>query len=255
MKFISWNVNGIRAIEKKGFIDMIYELDADVIGLQETKAQDDQVQEALSKLEGYEVFSNSAERKGYSGTAILTRKKPLSVTNDIGIAEHDTEGRVITTEFDDFFLVNTYVPNSGGELARLDYRQTWDAALLAHLQRLEEKKPVVLCGDLNVAHRPIDLARPEANYNRSAGFTEQEIAGLDNYLDSGYVDTFRAAHPDTVKYSWWSYRMGARKKNIGWRIDYFLASVQLKERITSAFILNDFMGSDHCPVGIELDAQ
>ncbi len=255
MKLISWNVNGIRAIEKKGFIDMIYELDADVIGLQETKAQDDQVREALSKLEGYEVFSNSAERKGYSGTAILTRKKPLSVTNDIGIAEHDTEGRVITTEFDDFFLVNTYVPNSGGELARLDYRQTWDAALLAHLQRLEEKKPVVLCGDLNVAHRPIDLARPEANYNRSAGFTKQEIAGLDNYLDSGYVDTFRAAHPDTVKYSWWSYRMGARKKNIGWRIDYFLASVQLKERITSAFILNDFMGSDHCPVGIELDAQ
>lgn len=255
MKLISWNVNGIRAIEKKGFIDMVYELDADVIGLQETKAQDDQVQEALSKLEGYEIFSNSAERKGYSGTAILTRKKPLSVSNDIGTAEHDAEGRVITTEFNDFYLVNTYVPNSGGELARLDYRQTWDAALLVHLLKLEAHKPAVLCGDLNVAHRPIDLARPEANYNRSAGFTEQEIAGLDNYLTAGYIDTYRTAHPDTVKYSWWSYRMGARKKNIGWRIDYFLASEKLKSKISNAFILNEFMGSDHCPVGIEIDAK
>jgi exodeoxyribonuclease-3 len=234
---------------------MVYELDADVIGLQETKAQDNQVQEALSKLEGYEIFSNSAERKGYSGTAILTRKKPLSLSNDIGIAEHDAEGRVITTEFNDFYLVNTYVPNSGGELARLDYRQTWDAALLAHLQKLEAHKPVVLCGDLNVAHRPIDLARPEANYNRSAGFTEQEIAGLDNYLNAGYIDTFRTAHPDTVKYSWWSYRMGARKNNIGWRIDYFLASEKLKSKISNAFILNEFMGSDHCPVGIEIEVE
>jgi len=252
MKLISWNVNGIRAIEKKGFVDLIEQLDADVIGLQETKAQDDQVTEALAKLNGYHIFSNSAERKGYSGTAILSKTEPISVSYDIGVEEHDQEGRVITVEYPLFYLVNTYVPNSGNALARLDYRQTWDKALLTHLQKLEKNKPVVLCGDLNVAHRPIDLARPQANYNRTAGFTEQEIAGLDAYVEAGYIDTFRLHYPERVKYSWWSYRAGARAKNIGWRIDYFLASQQLVPRVKDAFILNDYMGSDHCPVGIDL---
>ncbi len=252
MKLISWNVNGIRAIQKKGFIELIHKLDADVIGLQETKAQDNQVIEALADLEGYHVYSNSAIRKGYSGTAILSKTEPINVSYDIGIEEHDQEGRVITAEFQSFYLVNTYVPNSGSELARLEYRQTWDKALLTYMQELEKTKPVLLCGDLNVAHRPIDLARPKANYNRSAGFTEQEIAGIDAYIDAGYVDTFRLHHPETIKYSWWSYRAGARAKNIGWRIDYFLASQKLVPRVKEACILNDYMGSDHCPVGIDL---
>ena len=252
MKLISWNVNGIRAVVKKDFINQVSEMEPDVLCLQETKAQDDQVKEALADLSGYYIYSNSAERKGYSGTAILSKKEPIGVTYDLGVKDHDQEGRVITAEFENFFLVNTYVPNSGQKLVRLDYRGTWDEALRNHLVKLEEKKPVMLCGDLNVAHQPIDIARPDSNYNKSAGYTQQEIDGLTAHLNAGYVDSWRENHPDEVKYSWWSYRMGARKKNIGWRLDYFLVSKSLFPEVKETFILSDVMGSDHCPVGLEL---
>ena len=252
MKLISWNVNGIRAVVKKDFINQVSEMEPDVLCLQETKAQDDQVKEALADLSGYYIYSNSAERKGYSGTAILSKKEPIGVTYDLGVKDHDQEGRVITAEFENFFLVNTYVPNSGQKLVRLDYRGTWDEALRNHLVKLEEKKPVMLCGDLNVAHQPIDIARPDSNYNKSAGYTQQEIDGLTAHLNAGYVDSWRENHPDEVKYSWWSYRMGARKKNIGWRLDYFLVSKSLFPEVKETFILSNVMGSDHCPVGLEL---
>mgnify|MGYP001096129884 CR=1 FL=1 len=252
MKLISWNVNGIRAVVKKDFINQVSEMEPDVLCLQETKAQDDQVKEALADLSGYYIYSNSAERKGYSGTAILSKKEPIGVTYDLGVKDHDQEGRVITAEFENFFLVNTYVPNSGQKLVRLDYRGTWDEALRNHLVKLEEKKPVMLCGDLNVAHQPIDIARPDSNYNKSAGYTQQEIDGLTAHLNAGYVDSWRENHPDEVKYSWWSYRMGARKKNIGWRLDYFLVSKALFPEVKETFILSNVMGSDHCPVGLEL---
>ena len=252
MKLISWNVNGIRAVVKKDFINQVSEMEPDILCLQETKAQDDQVKEALADLSGYYIYSNSAERKGYSGTAILSKKEPIGVTYDLGVKDHDQEGRVITAEFENFFLVNTYVPNSGQKLVRLDYRGTWDEALRNHLVKLEEKKPVMLCGDLNVAHQPIDIARPDSNYNKSAGYTQQEIDGLTAHLNAGYVDSWRENHPDEVKYSWWSYRMGARKKNIGWRLDYFLVSKALFPEVKETFILSDVMGSDHCPVGLEL---
>ena len=252
MKLISWNVNGIRAVVKKDFINQVSEMEPDILCLQETKAQDDQVKEALADLSGYCIYSNSAERKGYSGTAILSKKEPIGVTYDLGVKDHDQEGRVITAEFENFFLVNTYVPNSGQKLVRLDYRGTWDEALRNHLVKLEEKKPVMLCGDLNVAHQPIDIARPDSNYNKSAGYTQQEIDGLTAHLNAGYVDSWRENHPDEVKYSWWSYRMGARKKNIGWRLDYFLVSKALFPEVKETFILSNVMGSDHCPVGLEL---
>ncbi len=252
MKIISWNVNGIRAVEKKGFVDLVYDMNPDVLCLQETKAQDDQVQEALKNLEGYHIYSNSAVRKGYSGVAILSKEKPISVTPDLGIEEHDQEGRVLVAEYPKYFVMSVYVPNSGSELARLDYRTTWDAALLKHIKTLEEKKPVLFLGDLNVANKDIDLARPKPNYNKSAGFTQKEIDGINNFISSGMVDTFRHFYPDQVKYSWWSYRAGARAKNIGWRIDYVLASLGILPHIKDAFILNEIMGSDHCPVGISL---
>jgi len=254
MKLVSWNVNGVRAAIKKDFFASLASLDCDVLCLQETKAQDDQVQEALSELEGYAVFSNSAVKKGYSGTSIITRKQPIAVTKDIGIEEHDQEGRVLCAEFETFFLVTVYTPNSGNDLKRLDYRQTWDAAFLAYLHTLEQKKPVVVCGDLNVAHRDIDLARPKPNYNKSAGYTQAEIDGIDNLVAAGYVDTFRHVHPTAEKYSWWSYRAGARERNVGWRIDYFLVSPKLKEHIAHAEIHNDIHGSDHCPVSVEISA-
>jgi len=253
MKIISWNVNGIRAIAKKDFFKDLELLDPDIICLQETKAQDDQVAEVLALAENYEVLSNSAEKKGYSGTAILTRIKPLSVFRDIGLDEFDQEGRVLCLEFQDFFLVNVYVPNSGNELKRLNYRQEWDLAFFNYLKKLEETKPVISCGDFNVAHRDIDLARPKPNYNKSAGFTQKEIDGMDRYTGGGFVDTFRHYYPDTEgAYSWWSYRAGARGKNVGWRIDYFLVSVSYMPSVKSASILNEVMGSDHCPVQIEL---
>lgn len=251
LNIVSWNVNGIRAIAKKDFKQQLEKLGADIICLQETKAQDDQVAEVIKDY-GYIFFSNSAVKKGYSGTAILTKQAPISVKNDIGIEIHDLEGRVIHAEFEKFHLVTTYVPNSSSEMKRLPYRQTWDIDLLAYLKDLEKTKPVILCGDLNVAHQPIDLANPKSNYNKTSGYTQQEIDGLTRFLDNGFIDTFREQHPDEVAYSWWSYRFQARSRNIGWRLDYFLVSQSMMGNVKKSFILSDYEGSDHCPVGIEL---
>ena len=253
MRLVSWNVNGIRAVMKKDFMGSLQKMKADVLCLQETKAQDHQVEEALEALNGYYLYSNSADKKGYSGTAILSKIEPKTVTYDMGIAEHDMEGRVIAADYGDFVLVTVYVPNSGSELKRLGYRQSWDADFLSYLKGLEKKKPVIVCGDLNVAHRAIDLARPKENYNKSAGYMQEEIDGMDNLVASGFVDTYRFLHPEKIKYSWWSYRAGARVKNVGWRIDYFLCSPGLSSRIAGADLLNDIHGSDHCPVSLELN--
>ena len=253
VKLVSWNVNGVRAVVKKDFLASFSKLKADVLCLQETKAQDDQVLEALAELEGYTIFSNSAEKKGYSGTAIITKDEPLSVTKDLGIAEHDTEGRVLHAEYANFHLVTVYTPNSGSELKRLPYRQTWDSAFLTYLKNLEQTKPVLVCGDLNVAHQAIDLARPKQNYNKSAGYMQEEIDGIQALIDAGFKDTFRELHPETAKYSWWSYRAGAREKNIGWRIDYFLCSKGFLSCVADAEIHNDVYGSDHCPVSVTLN--
>jgi len=250
MKIISFNVNGIRAIVKKSFIEDMTRIDPDIICLQETKATVDQVKEVLEPLDNYFVYGNEAEKKGYSGTAIITKKKPLDVSFDIGISEHDKEGRVICAEFDAYFLVCVYVPNSGSELLRLNYRKKWDRDFCSYIKKLEQSKPVVVCGDFNVAHTSIDLARPKQNYNRSAGFMQDEIDGMDRYTKEKLVDSFRFFNPEELKYSWWSYRAGARKKNIGWRIDYFLVSEQLLKELKSAEIHNEVMGSDHCPVSI-----
>jgi exodeoxyribonuclease-3 len=252
MKIISFNVNGIRAITAKSFIHDMQNLNPDIFCLQETKATVEQVKEALSALNGYEIFANEAERKGYSGTAIATKKPPLSVTYDMGMEEHDREGRVICAEFDAFFVVTVYVPNSGSDLARLPYRQTWDRDFLAYLKGLESSKPVVVCGDFNVAHKPLDLSRPKENYNKAAGYMQEEIDGMEAFVASGLVDSFRYMHPETAKYSWWSYRAGARQNNIGWRIDYFLMSSKLLPNLRGASIHNEVLGSDHCPVGVEL---
>lgn len=253
MHIISFNVNGIRAIAQKDFFKDMKRLDADVICLQETKATVEQVKETIaSKLEGYHIYANEANRKGYSGTALLSKVEPIAVTYDMGIEEHDQEGRVICAEYDDYFLVTVYTPNSGSELLRLSYRQSWDVDFMNYIKKLETSKPVLVCGDLNVAHKEIDLARPKANYNKSAGFMQEEIDGIDRYISNGLIDTFRLKNNDEVKYSWWSYRGGARAKNVGWRIDYFLASAKLSDRIEEAFILNDVHGSDHCPVGVKL---
>jgi exodeoxyribonuclease-3 len=222
----------------------------DVICLQETKATPEQVAAAVAPLTDYHVYANSADRKGYSGTAILTKVAPLSVTYDIGMPDHDTEGRVICAEFTNFYLVTVYVPNSGSELLRLGYRQTWDAAFLNYLKNLEKSKPVLVCGDFNVAHQAIDLARPKENYNKAAGYMQEEIDGMNAFVGAGLLDSFRALHPEQVKYSWWSYRAGAREKNVGWRIDYFLISEAFIPQLQEAFILNDVFGSDHCPVGV-----
>ncbi|RYM35535.1 exodeoxyribonuclease III [Brumimicrobium glaciale] len=251
-KLISFNVNGIRAIMQKDFEADMRNLNPDFLCLQETKAQDDQVQEALKSFEDYHIVSNSAVKKGYSGTAILSKEKPLDVINGIGAEEHDQEGRVIAAEFKEFYVVVVYVPNSKNDLSRLDDRTTWDHEFLGFLKNLEKKKPVIVCGDFNVAHREIDLARPKANYNKSAGFTQKEIDGMDAFTSNGLVDTFRHFHPEEIKYSWWSYRGGARSRNVGWRIDYFLVSESLMSKVKNADILNDVMGSDHCPVWLEL---
>lgn len=248
-KIISWNLNGVRAVVKKGLHDIIDNLDADVICFQETKAQDDQVQEALFGV-NYNIYSNSAVKKGYSGTAILSKEEPISVVNDMGIEAHDQEGRVICAEFNDYYLITVYTPNSGSTLARLDYRQQWDKDFKTYLKELEKRKSVIVCGDLNVAHKDIDLKNHKPNYNKSAGYMQEEIDGMDNYIEAGFVDTFRTLNPDQEKYSWWSYRGGARDRNVGWRIDYFLVSEAMINKITHADILNDVMGSDHCPVEI-----
>ncbi len=252
MKLISWNVNGVRASVKKGLIDIINDSRADVFCLQETKAQDDQVQEALEELSGYHIYSNSATKKGYSGVAILSKKEPISISSDIGVEEHDNEGRVICAEYEDFYLINVYVPNSGAGLKRLDYRSTWDEAFKNYLENLQNKKTIIVTGDFNVAHRAIDLKNDKSNYNKTSGYTQKEIDGLDNILNIGLKDTFRYLQPEEVKYSFWSMRFNARKNNAGWRIDYFLASDSLMPKVKEATIDNDIFGSDHCPVGLVL---
>ena len=245
MKLISWNVNGLRAALKKDFEASVTALDADVICLQETKLSEGQID---FELPGYEAFFNYAEKKGYSGTAIFTRVKPLAVTYGLGIPEHDREGRVITAEFPGFYLVTVYTPNSQDGLKRLDYRMVWEDAFRAYLKELEEKKPVIACGDLNVAHTEIDLKNPKTNH-KNAGFSDEERAKMTELLRSGFIDTWRYFNPDvTGVYSWWSYRFHARENNAGWRIDYFIASESLKERLISADIHNEIYGSDHCPV-------
>jgi exodeoxyribonuclease-3 len=252
VRLVSWNVNGIRAVMKKDFLVSLASMETDILCLQETKAQDDQVLEALKELDGYHIYTNSAEKKGYSGTAILSKIKPIAIEYDLGIEEHDQEGRVIAAEYTDFILVTVYTPNSGSELKRLSYRQSWDREFHDYLKQLESRKPVIICGDLNVAHKDIDLARPKPNYNKSAGYMQEEIDGIQQYLNSGFIDSFRLIHPNKEKYSWWSYRAGARAKNVGWRIDYFLVSSVLKDKVKDADILNEIMGSDHCPVQLDL---
>ena len=250
MKLISWNVNGLRAVVGKGFVDIFNTLDADVFCLQETKLQAGQIE---LELPGYEQYWNYAERKGYSGTAVFTRVKPLNVTYGMGIEEHDTEGRVITVEYDKFYLVTVYTPNSKDGLTRLPYRMEWEDAFRSYLKGLEKAKPVVVCGDLNVAHEEIDLKNPKTN-RKNAGFSDEERSKMTELLDAGFIDTFRYFYPDkTGEYSWWSYRFNARKNNAGWRIDYFLASEILKDKLQSASIHQEIFGSDHCPVELNLD--
>lgn len=248
MKFISWNVNGLRACEGKGFSDAFARLAADFFCLQETKMQEGQLD---LQFEGYKSYWNYAEKKGYSGTAIFTRHEPLSVSYGLGIDEHDHEGRVITLEMDDFYLVTAYVPNSQDGLRRLDYRMRWEDDFLAYVKRLDESKPVVICGDMNVAHEEIDLKNPKTN-RRNAGFTDEERAKFSTLLANGFTDTFRRLHPDTVTYSWWSYRFHAREKNAGWRIDYFVVSDRLADKLADAKIHTEILGSDHCPVELDL---
>jgi len=249
MKLISWNVNGLRACVGKGFEEFVKEQDADMICLQETKLQEGQID---LQLPGYEMFWNYAEKKGYSGTALFTKEKPIAVTYGMGIEEHDKEGRIICAEFSEYFVVTVYTPNSQNELARLPYRMEWEDAFLAYLKKLEEKKPVIFCGDLNVAHREIDLKNPKTN-RKNAGFTDEEREKFSRLLENGFVDTFRHFYPDAEGiYSWWSYRFKAREKNAGWRIDYFLVSECLKDRLQDAMIYTEVMGSDHCPVGLLL---
>lgn len=250
MKFVSWNVNGLRACLEKGFLDIFKEFDADIFAIQESKMHPSQ---AEVKTEGYFQYWNSAEKKGYSGTAVFTKAEPISVYYGIGSIEHDKEGRVITLEFEKFFFVTCYTPNSQNELARLDYRMEWEDAFLEYLKGLDKKKPVVLCGDLNVAHREIDLKNPKTN-RRNAGFTDEERKKMTKLLNSGFCDTFRYLYPDREGiYSWWSYRFHAREKNAGWRIDYFITSDRLQDKICTAEIHTDVFGSDHCPVSLELD--
>ena len=248
MRFISWNVNGLRACVGKDFENQFKELDADFFCLQETKMQEGQLD---LQFEGYESYWNYAEKKGYSGTAIYTKHKPLNVSYGMGVEEHDHEGRIITLEYDQFYLVTCYTPNSQTELKRLDYRMTWEDDFRKFLKSLDAKKPVIICGDLNVAHEEIDIKNPKTN-RRNAGFTDEEREKMTVLLNDGFTDSFRYLHPDEVTYSWWSYRFKAREKNAGWRIDYFLVSDRIKEQITEAKIHTEIMGSDHCPVEVDL---
>lgn len=250
MKFISWNVNGLRACMGKGFMDFFKEIDADIFCLQETKLSEGQIE---LDTPGYHQYWNYAEKKGYSGTAVFTKKEPISVTYGIGIEEHDHEGRVITAEFDDFYFVDVYVPNSQRELTRLDYRMVWEDAFLSYVKKLDEKKPVIYCGDLNVAHKEIDLKNPKSNH-QNAGFTDEERACFTKVTESGFIDSFRYFYPDEKdKYSWWSYMFKAREKNAGWRIDYFVVSEKIKDRMVDAKIHADILGSDHCPVELDIE--
>ena len=250
MKFVSWNVNGLRACLKKGFMESFHRLDADIVGLQETKMQPGQ---AILELNGYRQYWNSAEKKGYSGTAVFSRVEPMAVTYGIGVEEHDHEGRVITLELPEYYFVTVYTPNSKRELERLSYRMEWEDAFRTYLSGLDAKKPVIVCGDLNVAHKEIDLKNPSSNHH-NAGFTDEERGKFTELLESGFVDTFRALYPDrTGIYTWWSYLRKARDTNAGWRIDYFVVSERLQKRIVDATIHNEIFGSDHCPVGLEVD--
>ena len=251
--FVSWNVNGIRAIIKKEFIESVRVMNPDVLCLQETKAAKEETLTALQLLPEYRVFANSSKaRKGYSGTAIITKEEPISVTYDMGIEDFDQEGRVITAEYLTYFLVTVYTPNSGSELIRLDYRQSWDDAFRDYLLWLGKRKQVIVCGDFNVAHQPIDLSRPKENYNKSAGYTQVEIDGFSKLKDAGFVDTFRHFYPDTVKFSYWNQIFNGREKNIGWRIDHFLVTQKTLPNVKEAMIYNEYFGSDHCPVAIKL---
>ena len=254
MHLVNWNVNGIRSIVKKDFIKDIREMDPDVLCLQETKGALEEVKSTLELFPEYKTYVNSSKaRKGYSGTAILSKVEPLSVTYDLGLEEHDQEGRVITAEYLTYFLTTVYTPNSGDDLQRLDYRSRWDKEFMEYLLWLRRRKPVILCGDLNVAHQPIDIARPKENYNKSAGYTQTEIDGFTRLLESGFVDTFRRFYPETVKYTYWNYVTNARAKNAGWRIDYFLVSENLADKVKDAMVYDQYLGSDHCPVGLKID--
>ncbi len=250
MKLISWNVNGLRAVMKKGFEDFFYDIAADIFCIQETKMQEGQIENF--ELKGYKEYWNSAVKKGYSGTAIFTKIEPVNVTYGIGIEEHDLEGRVITLEFEKFYLVNIYVPNSKRELERLDYRMIWEDEIRKYLSNLNNKKPVIMCGDLNVAHEEIDLKNPKTN-RRNAGFTDEERGKMTELLKSNFTDSFRYMYPEKIEYSWWSYMGNAREKNIGWRIDYFIVSNDIKEKIRDAKIHTEIYGSDHCPVELEIE--
>ena len=250
MKLISWNVNGIRAILKKDFLNIIGVENPDIVCLQEIKAHPNQVDKIMHDYE--HQFWNAAEKKGYSGTAIFSKIKPISVNYGIGIEEHDNEGRIITAEFEKFFLVNVYVPNSGRGTGRLDYRQMWDRDLLNYIKNLDSKKPVLVCGDLNVAHKDIDLKNAKENYNKTSGYMQEEIDGINNILTSGFIDTWRRLNPEKIQYTWWSYMFNARNKGIGWRIDYWVVSERFMENVKSSEILDQHLGSDHCPVKMEI---
>jgi exodeoxyribonuclease-3 len=253
MTIISWNVNGLRAIVKKDFFESIKKLNPDILCLQETKAKDEEVKKALTPIADYHIFSNSADKKGYSGTSILSKRRPIKINNDMDVLEHDREGRVICAEYQSFYLVNVYVPNSGQQLDRLEYRKKWDTDFLNYLKNLEKTKPVIVCGDFNVAHHPIDLKNDKSNYNKTAGYTQVEIDGMDNYINAGFVDSFRYLYPNEIAYTYWSYRFKARERNVGWRIDYFLISKSIIDKIKSVQILFNVHGSDHCPIKFEVD--
>ena len=254
MKLISWNVNGLRAVINKGFVDFFNKIDADIFCIQETKMQEDQINDEIKNIfKGYNEYWNSAEKKGYSGTAIFSKQKPINVTYGIGIEQHDREGRVITLEFEKFYMVNCYTPNSKRELERLDYRMVWEDEFRKYLLKLNENKPVILCGDLNVAHEEIDLKNPKTN-RKNAGFTDEERNKMTELLNAGFTDTFRFLYPTkTDCYSWWSYMFKAREKNAGWRIDYFIVSKSIENKIKESYIFSEVLGSDHCPVGLEID--
>lgn len=253
LNLITWNVNGIRAAMRKGFEEKLKELNPDILCIQETKAQDDQVKEAIESINDYHIYYNSADRKGYSGTAIFSKSKPNNVIPDINVQHHDTEGRVLLAEYDDFNLINVYVPNSGSKLKRIEYREEWDESFASYLQTLASQKPLILTGDLNVAHQAIDLARPEQNYNKTAGYTQVEIDGFERLLNFGMHDVYREKYPDKIEYTFWNQRFKARERNVGWRIDYFLLTEDIVGRCEDVKILGEVYGSDHCPVLLKLN--
>lgn len=252
IRIITWNVNGIRAMVKKGFYETVKQFDADIICIQETKADEKTVQDVAKNLSGYAILASSAVKKGYSGTAVLNRLEPVKRFLKTGKEEHDQEGRTIVVEYEKFYLVNLYVPNSGQDLKRLEYRKEWDQHMLQYVKSLQDVKPVILTGDLNVAHEPVDLARPKENYNKSAGYTQVEIDGFKNYLEAGFTDVYRKLYPNKIQYTFWNQRFRARERNVGWRIDYFLASRDITDQVKDISILDDIMGSDHCPVLLEI---